>query len=267
MPTWLGRHAWSMADPRTLEARLSGAGADPELEPLEAFRLLRDAEGRRATVIDLYELVARPRGLEAHELPLDERLELSRSALPIIWPGFANTQGSERAGEAIEIVEYDPGWPEQYGRWRTRIADSLGDVAERIEHVGSTAVPGIPAKPVVDIQVSVADIRREADYVTQLEAVGLQLRTRDDLHSFFRPFPDRPRDVHVHVCPTGSEWERDHMLFRDYLRAHPAARDAYADAKRRAAELWRDDRLAYTDAKTDTVLRILEDAHRWVRPS
>ena len=250
-----------------MDERLAAAGVDPGLDPLTAFRLLRAAEGRSATVIDLYELVARPRGLEAHELPLAERLELSRSALPVIWPGFANTPGSDRPDEAIEIVAYDPGWLERYDLWLTRIRDSLGDHAQRIEHVGSTAVPGLPAKPVVDIQVSVTDIEREAEYVSQLEAVGLQLRTRDDLHSLFRPFPDQPREVHVHVCPTGSDWERDHVLFRDYLRAHPAARDEYAEAKRRAAELWGDDRLAYTDAKTETVLRILEDAHRWVRPS
>ena len=137
-------------------------------------------------------------------------------------------------------------------------------MAVRIEHVGSTSVPGLPAKPVIDIQVSVADVGFESMYVASLERVGLQLRSRDDVHRFFRPFAEQPRDVHVHVCETGSDWERDHVLFRDYLRVHPAARDDYAHAKRRAAELWRDDRLAYTDAKTDTVLRILEDAHRWV---
>jgi GrpB-like predicted nucleotidyltransferase (UPF0157 family) len=183
--------------------------------------------------------------------------------LSVIWPGFANTPGSERPGEMIEIVDHDPAWAERYERWQARIKVSLGHAATRIEHVGSTAVPGLPAKPVVDIQVSVADIERESGYVPQLEAVGLQLRTRDDLHSFFRPFPNRPREVHVHVCPTGSAWERDHVLFRDYLRAHPAARDAYAAAKRGAAELWWDDRLAYTDAKTDAVLDIMDAAYRW----
>lgn len=254
-----------MTTARTLEERLVAAGVEPGLGPLEAFQRLREAEGRRATVIDLYELVARPRGLSAHELPLEERLGLSRSALPVIWPGFENTPDSERPPETVEVLDYDPGWPESYERWRRVIVGSLGEVALRIEHVGSTAVPGLPAKPIVDIQVSVADIEREPEYVTQLEGVGLQLRTRDDLHRFFRPFPDQPRAVHVHVCPAGSRWERDHVLFRDYLRTHPAARDAYADAKRRAAALWRRDRLAYTDAKTDIVLGIMEDAGHWAR--
>jgi len=256
-----------MEDARDLDERVALAGADPEMPPLDAFRLLREAEGRRATVIDLYELAARPRGVEAHELPLGERLELSRSALPIIWPGFENTEGSDRQIEPIEVVDYDPAWLERYEQWRRLIVDALGEGAERIEHVGSTAVRGLPAKPIIDIQVSVADIEQETVYVGPLEAAGLQLRTRDDLHRFFRQFPDRPREVHVHVCPAGSAWERDHVLFRDYLRTHRSARDAYSDVKRRAAELWRDDRLAYTDAKTETVSGILEDAHRWGGPS
>jgi GrpB-like predicted nucleotidyltransferase (UPF0157 family) len=69
--------------------------------------------------------------------------------------------------------------------------------------------------------------------------------------------------VHVHVCATGSDWERDHLLFRDYLRLHPAAAERYADAKRKAAELWSDDGIAFTDAKTAVVLSILEAAETW----
>jgi len=233
-------------------------------DPIEQWRQLKRAGGRRVTIIDLYALVAGPRGLEPHELPLDERLELSRSALPIIWPGFENTHASERPPEVVEVVDYDPTWPERYVRWRALIREALGETALRIEHVGSTAVPGLPAKPVIDVQVSVDDIDNESAYVDPLEAAGLQLRTRDELHRYFRPFPDQPREVHVHVCPAGSAWERDHVLFRDYLRTHPDAVDAYASAKRSAATRWHDDRLAYTDAKTETVLHIMELANSWV---
>ena len=74
----------------------------------------------------------------------------------------------------------------------------------RIEHVGSTSVPGLPAKPIVDVQISVDDEDDESRYVPQLEEAGIQLRSRDSLHRYFRPFPDRPRDVHVHVCAAGS---------------------------------------------------------------
>jgi GrpB-like predicted nucleotidyltransferase (UPF0157 family) len=130
----------------------------------------------------------------------------------------------------------------------------------RIEHVGSTSVPGLAAKPIIDIQVSVDDLAEEDAYVPALEEIGLQLRSRDNFHRYFRPFPDRPRDVHVHVCALGSDWEREHLLFRDHLRRDPEARDAYARAKTVAALTWADDGWAYTDAKTDVVLEILERA-------
>ncbi len=77
----------------------------------------------------------------------------------------------------------------------------------RIEHVGSTSVPGPAAKPIVDVQVSAADLDDEAAYVPPIEAVGLQLRSRDELHRYFRPFRGAPRDIHVHVCHVGSALE------------------------------------------------------------
>ena len=234
-------------------------------DPFEAWSRLREREGRSVTVIDLYALVARPRGLQAHELPLDERLALARRALPIAWPGFEVTEGSERGAEPIEVVAYDPAWPARFDGWRGRLAQAIGDNAVRIEHVGSTAVPRLDAKPIVDIQISVTRLADEDTYVSQIESVGLQLRTRDLERRFFRPLPDRPRDVHVHVCETSSEWEREHLLFRDYLRSHPADRDAYAANKRTAAIHWRDDRIAYTDAKGEIILPVLERAEEWAR--
>lgn len=230
-----------MAGNRSLDHRLAAAGAEPGMDPVDAWRRLRGYEGPRATVIDLYELVARSRGLEAHQLPLQERVGLARSVMPFVWPGFAQTSGSERSGDLIKIVDYDPEWPRRYRRWREVLRACLGDTAVRIEHVGSTSVPLLAAKPIVDIQVTVADLDEESRYVPPLERVGVQLRSRDDLHRYFRPFPGQPRDVHVHVCALGSEWERQHLVFRDYLRADPQARNAYAAAKRRAAAVWADD--------------------------
>lgn len=232
-------------------------------DPIEAWRRLREAKGRRVTIIDLYELVAASRGLAAHELPVEERLNLARSVMPDIWPGFALTPGSDRSGELVEIVDYDQHWPRRFEEWREKLRARLGDTAVRIDHVGSTSVPGLEAKPIVDIQVSVRDLAEEPYYVPQLAHIGLQLRSRDDLHRFFRPFPDRPRDVHVHVCTTGSDWEREHLLFRNFLRSHPDARARYAAAKRQAVARWADDGWGYTDAKTDVILTILEEAERW----
>jgi cytochrome P450/GrpB-like predicted nucleotidyltransferase (UPF0157 family) len=246
-----------------LSERMRRAGVTDAADPLSAWQALREVEGPRATLIDLYALAAAPDGLAAHELPLARRQALARAALPIYWPGFSLTDASVRPREPVEISEYDPAWAGRYESWRERIAAALGGAALRIEHVGSTSVPGLAAKPVVDIQVSVADLDAEQHYVPQLETTGVVLASRDDAHRYFRPPAGQPRVVHVHVCPAGSDWERTHLLFRDYLRAHPAARDAYAAVKREAARLWRDDRWGYTEAKAGLILDLLEQAERW----
>jgi GrpB-like predicted nucleotidyltransferase (UPF0157 family) len=248
-----------------LDARLAAAQVEPSAEPHEAWRRLREAEGRRTTIIDLYELVARRRGLAGHQLPHAERVQLARSVMPDIWPGFVRTAGSERQDLHVEVVAYDPSWPARYDLWRGRLDGALGDTALRIEHVGSTAVPGLPAKPTIDIQISVADLDDESRYVAQIEQAGVQLRSRDVLHRFFRPFASQMRDVHVHVCRAGSDWEREHLLFRDYLRNHADARDAYARVKDEAAQVWSDDRIAYTEAKTGVILDLLGAAESWAR--
>jgi GrpB-like predicted nucleotidyltransferase (UPF0157 family) len=250
---------------RSLDDRLAAAQVEPSAEPLTAWQRLREAEGRRTTIIDLYELAARRRSLAGHQLPRAERVELAASVMAIIWPGFARTEGSDRRDIHVEFVAYDPSWPARYERWRDRLQGQLRDTALRIEHVGSTAVPGLPAKPTIDIQVSVADLDNEPRYVPQIERAGVQLRTRDALHRFFRPFAGQPREVHVHACPAGSEWEREHLLFRDYLRSHNDARDAYARVKQEAAQVWSDDRIAYTEAKTGVILALLDAAETWDR--
>jgi GrpB-like predicted nucleotidyltransferase (UPF0157 family) len=136
-------------------------------------------------------------------------------------------------------------------------------VVARIDHVGSTAVPGLPAKPIVDVQVSVRRFGDAISYLPLLESAGLVLRVRETGHLFLWPERIRPRDVHVHVCGHGSSWERDHLLFRDYLRTHPGACARYAGLKRDLIRRWHDDRAAYGAAKTAFVLSTLEAASRW----
>jgi GrpB-like predicted nucleotidyltransferase (UPF0157 family) len=250
---------------RTLADRLAAAGVTDRADAMEAWLRLRAAEGNRATVIDLYELAAAPRGLTAHELPVTDRLRLARQAVPHMWPGFSITDGSERPAVPLVVIDYDPAWPQTYARWRHRVGAALGTAAVGIEHVGSTSVPGLAAKPIVDIQVSVADLADEPRYVPQLEKAGLVLRSRDELHRYFRPPAGQPREVHIHVCAAGSQWERDHLLFRDYLRADPVACRRYAEAKRANIRRWSDDGWAYTEAKTNVVLDILEQATDWAQ--
>lgn len=243
--------------------RLRRAGIVAGADPFETWCQLRDVEGRRATVVDLYALAAAPRGMPPEWLPLTERADLAARAMRVIWPGFEVASGSERDSDPVAVVEYDPSWPERYREWHERLATGLGAVARRIDHVGSTSVPGLAAKPTIDIQISVARLDDEDAYAPILVELGLVLRSRDDLHRFFRPPRDRIRDVHVHVCEADGSWEREHLLFRDHLRAHADARRRYAAAKRAAVARWGNDRIAYGEAKSDVILDQLAAAERW----
>jgi GrpB-like predicted nucleotidyltransferase (UPF0157 family) len=248
-----------------LRNQLVGIGVDPAAyaDAFDVWLRLRAHYGAQVNVIDLYSLVADPRGLEAHELPMAERQQLCLRALPATVEGFEVITASERPElEPVEIAPYDEEWPRIYAAWRRKLAGALGAAAKQIEHVGSTAVPGLAAKPTIDIQVSVDDLEDEARYVPPIEGLGVQLRNRDFEHRFFRPFSGMPRVVHIHVCAVASEWARRHVLFRDYLRANAQAREAYTRAKLAAAARWRDDRIAYTFAKDDQIRDLMAAAER-----
>lgn len=153
----------------------------------------------------------------------------------------------------IAVVPYDTAWPGMYASERDRLAAALGDVAVRIDHIGSTAVPGLAAKPWIDIQAQVRWMRPRGAYRDPLLALGYVHHPDDDDHEFF----DR-RPYHVHVCAAGGDWARRHLAFRDLLRRDAAARAAYQDEKLRlAAE--HEDVLSYTEAKTP-IIRRLQDA-------
>ncbi len=153
----------------------------------------------------------------------------------------------------IAVVAYDAAWPGMYGAEHDRLAAALGEVAVRIDHFGSTAVPGLAAKPWIDIQVGVRRMRPADAYRDPLLALGYVHHPDDDDHEFF----DR-RPYHVHVCAAGGDWARRHLAFRDLLRRDATARAAYQEEKLRlAAEL--DDVHAYTEAKTP-IIRRLQDA-------
>lgn len=244
-------------------ARLTEAGIDPAkiADPHEAWLRLFDRFGRRATLIDRYELEAEVLGISADDLPAERRGQIAPLVLEVSYPGIelVGTSG----GDAVEIVPYDAEWPGLFGSLRNELKAVLGDKARRIEHVGSTAVPGLAAKPVIDVQVSVVDVEIEATYVQAIESLRMPLRAREPGHRYFRPPPGEPRAAHIHVCDAGSRWENDHILFRDYLRERPTARDAYADLKRGLARRYHDDRLAYNEAKTSFIFDTLDEAHLW----
>lgn len=168
--------------------------------------------------------------------------------------------GPER--REIAIVDYRASWVASFAAHRERIVRSLGGVARRIDHVGSTAVPGLPAKPIVDIQVSVADIENEPVYAQPLEEAGYILRVREVGHRMFRT---RERDVHIHLCEVGSGWERRHLLFRDWLRVSPEDRARYAGTKRDLATRPWPTMQHYADAKSDVIAAITARAEAWAR--
>jgi GrpB-like predicted nucleotidyltransferase (UPF0157 family) len=160
----------------------------------------------------------------------------------------------------IRIVDYDPEWPRLYEREAHRIRTALGDRVLRVEHAGSTAVPGLPAKPIVDIVLAVADSANEAAYAPQLEAAGYRLRIREPEWQEHRMFKGPETDVNLHVFSEGSPEIDRMLLFRDWLRSNPADRGLYARSKRALAlEEWKFTQ-NYADAKTAVVEEILSRA-------
>jgi GrpB-like predicted nucleotidyltransferase (UPF0157 family) len=135
----------------------------------------------------------------------------------------------------IEVTEPDPDWPRQYRVLAARIRDALGWRVLQLEHVGSTSVPGLVAKPVIDIDLTVADPGREQDYIPALEETGFRLVIREPWwhgHRVLRA--DEPR-CNLHVFGFDSPELVKHRIFRDWLRGNPAECDLYAAAKRQAA--------------------------------
>jgi len=165
--------------------------------------------------------------------------------------------------DPIEVVDYDPRWPGRFKRMRQRLARALGPAAVHIEHIGSTSVPGLAAKPIIDIQVSVPDVEDEDAYREAIESCGFALRYREAGHRYFRPPPGKPRDFQVHVCTVGSTWERDHLLFRDFLRNHADEAARYESIKYDVAGHHRADRIGYMDAKQPYIGAALTRAESW----
>jgi GrpB-like predicted nucleotidyltransferase (UPF0157 family) len=160
----------------------------------------------------------------------------------------------------VTLVEYDSAWPSAYAREAERVRGALGDRVLLLEHTGSTSVPGLAAKPIIDMVLAVADSSAEADYVPALEAAGYDLRIREPEWYEHRMLKGRGRAVNLHVFSAGCE-EIDRMLrFRDRLRASPEDRDLYLARKRAlAGRRWRYVQ-HYADAKSEVVREILARA-------
>jgi len=172
------------------------------------------------------------------------------------------THGAE---DPIEVVDYDPSRPKDFERLRNRAAGVLGSLAIGIEHVGSTAVPGLAAKPVIDLDVIVRSIGDVPVAIHRLRSIGYL--HEGDLGIPGREafvWPRHERRHHLYVCPVDSEALHDHLLFRDYLRNHPEDARRYAVAKKKAAHDFPQDRQGYAEAKREVgeeILRLALAAH------
>ena len=153
----------------------------------------------------------------------------------------------------VELLDPDERWARAYAEHRDRILAALAPADVDVEHIGSTSVPGLAAKPVVDIVVAVDDVTAEEDYLGALLAAGYELRVREPGHRLVRT---PARDVHVHVYGRGDPAVADYLLLRDHLRSDEADRALYERTKRALiAGRW-DDTNAYADAKTDVIVAI-----------
>jgi GrpB-like predicted nucleotidyltransferase (UPF0157 family) len=166
----------------------------------------------------------------------------------------------------VVVVAYDEAWPEVFRRRSGALRTALGDVALRIDHVGSTAVPGLAAKPIVDIQISVTAFEPLDAFRMPLEQLGYVFRAENPelTKRYFRE-PPGDRRTHIHVRRAGSFSEQLALLFRDFMRAHPDWARRYAELKVGLARQHADDRARYTDAKRPFTWEALAAADEWAQ--
>lgn len=173
----------------------------------------------------------------------------------------------------MEVVDYDPNWISAFEKEAAMLRSVFGKRLVDVHHIGSTAVPGLQAKPIIDILVELDDTSNITSFNSAMEALGYRVRGE----CLDAPVPGTPgrfyfsketngvRSHHVHVCAKGHQEIFDKLAFRDYLRVHRDVAAAYADVKRRAAVDHRLDNIGYMRAKDGFVKTALADARRWSR--
>jgi GrpB-like predicted nucleotidyltransferase (UPF0157 family) len=173
------------------------------------------------------------------------------------------------ADDPIVVVPYDAGWPALFRETARPLRAALGPVALRIDHIGSTAVPGLAAKPIIDLQIAVGAFEPLDAYRRPLEGLGYVFRADNPERTkrYFRE-PPGARRMHIHVRQRGSWNEQFALLFRDYLRAHADAAARYgelkADLARRCGHDARD-RHAYVEAKEPFIWATMREANAWAQ--
>lgn len=164
----------------------------------------------------------------------------------------------------VTIVDYDPGWPARYDVERAIVGAAFGESAVLMEHIGSTSVPGLAAKPIIDIVVAAHRIPLPASCVSAMEAIGYESMGEYGIpgREYFRKHRPAPRTCHVHVYAVGDKHVAAHLLFRDYLRSHPTEADRYGALKRELARASLDGP-EFSAGKAELIAELLERAREW----
>lgn len=168
--------------------------------------------------------------------------------------------GNVEHNQTIQLNPYDEKWPALFEREKERILKILKDKALMIEHIGSTSVPGLMAKPIIDILLVVEDAGKEEDYMDDLYRHGYILRVREPDFENHHMFKGPDTDIHLHVFSKGSKEIGKYLLFRNYLRLHNDARELYENTKKELAKKTWKYVQNYADAKSEVVQKILSDA-------
>jgi len=162
----------------------------------------------------------------------------------------------------VIVVDYDPTWPSLYEAERRRILDAVGDKILSVEHVGSTSVPGLGAKPIIDIIAGVDSKLAADECVELLKPVGYTDVTPEDSPEWFYCLGRGPHSVgyHLHLVLEGSPFHLKHIVFRDYLRSHLETAAEYYELKKRLSTQYRENIVAYTESKTGFIEAVVERA-------
>lgn len=168
----------------------------------------------------------------------------------------------------VRVVAYNPNWPEVYKLEREKIKEKIGEYIASIDHIGSTAVEGLVAKPIVDILIGLNSLEDAQFCIPKLEELNYEYITEfedvlPDRRYFRKPPTDQgSRDFHVHMVEIKTYFWKRQLIFRDYLRKFPKVANEYGELKLRLAAVLQEDRDAYTEGKTDFIMGILEKVEK-----
>lgn len=163
----------------------------------------------------------------------------------------------------VEISKYDPAWAERFALAGAHLREVFGVRADRIDHIGSTSIPGLAAKPIIDVQVSLPDLADVDGFRDALADLSFELMVNEDRRKWYAERRTDGAETNVHIRRTGQFSQQAALLFRDYLRAEPSARLRYEHVKRELAQREWDRADDYADAKGDIVWQLLREADRW----